>query len=136
MTTATLTPPATDLEPSLAFGGTYVTRRRVTYIDAAALLSVMLVAISMIPARLVVPSMTDLGRPGLIVGFMLFCWWVLVRFSSHLVMTGPQPMRWGKSKTGRRCGPWWRPCATLKRWSEGAQPKRSGRSQTPRRCLS
>src|SRR4051812_22457047 len=54
----------------------------------------MLVLISMIPARLVVPSMTDLGRPGLIVGFSLFCWWVLVRFSSHLVMTGPQPMRW------------------------------------------
>ncbi|OLE28535.1 MAG: hypothetical protein AUG44_07195 [Actinobacteria bacterium 13_1_20CM_3_71_11] len=93
MTTAIVTR-ATDLEPSLAFRGTYVTRRRVTYIDGAALLSAMLVLISMIPARLVVPSMTDLGRPGLVVGFLLFCWWVLVRFSSHLVMTGPQPMRW------------------------------------------
>jgi polysaccharide biosynthesis protein PslJ len=93
VTTATVIR-ATDLEPSLAFRGTYVTRRRVTYIDAAVLLSVMLVAISMIPARLVVPSMTDLGRPGLIIGFLLFTWWVLVRFSSHLVMTGPQPMRW------------------------------------------
>ena len=93
MTTATATVTrATDLEPSLAFRGTYVTRRRVTYIDGAVLLSAMLVLISMIPARLVVPSMTDLGRPGLIVGFLLFCWWVLVRFSSHLVMTGPIEM--------------------------------------------
>lgn len=93
MTTSTI-PRAADLEPSLVFGRTYVTRRRPTYVDATALLSVMVALIALIPARLVVPSMTDLGRPGLIVGFLLFCWWVLVRFSSHLVMTGPQPMRW------------------------------------------
>ncbi|HEY3007298.1 MAG TPA: O-antigen ligase family protein [Micromonosporaceae bacterium] len=83
-----------DLEPSLVSSQTYVTRRRVTYIDAATLLSAMVVLISLIPARLVVPGMTDLARPGLIVGFALFCWWVLVRFTSHLVLTGPQPMRW------------------------------------------
>jgi O-antigen ligase len=83
-----------DLEPSLVFGQTYVTRRRPTYIDAAALLGLTIALISLVPARLIVPGMTDLGRPGLVVGFLLFVWWMLVRFSSHLVMTGPQPMRW------------------------------------------
>jgi O-antigen ligase len=83
-----------DLEPSLVFGQTYVTRRRPTYIDAAKILSVMVVLITLVPARLIVPGMTDLGRPGLIVGFTLFWWWLLVRFSTHLTMTGPQPMRW------------------------------------------
>lgn len=85
---------SSDWEPSLAFDQTYVTRRRPAYVDAAAILSLMIILISLIPARLVVPGMTDLGRPGLIVGFLLFCWWVLVRFSPQLAMTGPQPMRW------------------------------------------
>jgi polysaccharide biosynthesis protein PslJ len=83
-----------DLEPSLVFEQTYVTRRRPTYIDAAALLGIMVALIMLVPAQLVVPGMTDLGRPGLIVGLVLFLWWVMARFSSHLVMTGPQPMRW------------------------------------------
>jgi polysaccharide biosynthesis protein PslJ len=85
---------AADLEPSFVSGQTYVTRRRVTYIDAAVLLSLMVALITLVPSRLVVPGMTDLARPGLIIGFALFCWWVLVRFTSHLVMTGPQPIRW------------------------------------------
>ncbi len=83
-----------DLEPSLVYGRTYVTRRRVTYIDAAALLSIMVILLTMIPARLILPGMTDLGRPGLVVGFVLFLWWLLARFSPRLVMTGPQPLRW------------------------------------------
>ena len=83
-----------DLEPSLIFGQTYVTRRRITHIDAAALLSLTVILISVIPAQLIIPGMTDLGRPGLIVGMVLFCWSVLARFSSQLTMTGPQPMRW------------------------------------------
>ena len=85
---------AADLEPSLVDGQTYVTRRRSTYIDAAALLSLTVLLILLVPARLIVPGMTDLGRPALIVGFGLFCWWVLVRFTSHLVLVGPQPIRW------------------------------------------
>jgi polysaccharide biosynthesis protein PslJ len=72
----------------------YVTRRRATYVDAATLLSLMVALITLVPSRLVVPGMTDLARPGLIIGFGLFCWWMLVRFASHLVMTGPQPIRW------------------------------------------
>jgi O-antigen ligase len=88
------TPHTADLEPSLVFEQTYVTRRRPTYIDAAALLSLMVALVTLVPARLVVPGMTDLGRPGLVIGLVLFLWWVMARFSSHLVMTGPQPMRW------------------------------------------
>lgn len=91
MTTETHT---ADLEPSLAFAQTYVTRRRPTYIDAAALLSVMIALITLIPSTLIVPGTTDIGRPGLVVGLLLFFWWMLARFSTHLVMTGPQPMRW------------------------------------------
>jgi O-antigen ligase len=92
MTVAAMT--QADYEPSLVSGRTYVTRRRAPYIDAAGLLSLMVILTTLIPARLIVPGMTDLGRPGLIVGFMLFCWWCMVRFTTHLSMTGPQPMRW------------------------------------------
>jgi O-antigen ligase len=85
---------ASDLEPSLVGGQTYVTRRRPTYIDAGVLLSVMYVLLALIPARLIVPGMTDLGRPALVVGFMLFFWWLVARFSPNLIMPGPQPIRW------------------------------------------
>lgn len=39
---------ATDLEPSLVAAQTYVTRRRPTHIDAAALLSAMFVLLAVI----------------------------------------------------------------------------------------
>ena len=83
-----------DLEPSLVRAETYVTRRRPTYIDAAALLGFMMFLTTMIPARFIVPGMTDLGRPGLIIGFVLYFWWLLAHFSPRLAMTGPQPIRW------------------------------------------
>src|SRR5438552_4041088 len=93
--TLTTTPVrASDLEPSLVGGQTYVTRRRPTYIDAGVLLSVMYLLLAFIPARLIVPGMTDLGRPALIVGFLLFFWWLVARFSPNLIMPGPQPIRW------------------------------------------
>jgi hypothetical protein len=47
-----------DLEPSLVSGRTYVTRRRLIYIDAATMLGLMVVLLTLVPARLVVP-----GRP-------------------------------------------------------------------------
>jgi polysaccharide biosynthesis protein PslJ len=84
----------TDLEPSLLYGRTYVSRRRPTYIDAAVLLSLMYLLLAAIPARLIVPGTTDLGRPALIVGFLLFFWWTVTRFSPGLAMPGPQPIRW------------------------------------------
>src|SRR6478609_8801626 len=83
-----------DLEPSLVSHRTYATRRRVTRIDAALLLAVMVVFIDLIPFNLILPGMTDLARPGLLVGFFLFAWWLLARFAPNLSMTGPQPMRW------------------------------------------
>ena len=83
-----------DLEPSRLARGTYASRRRFTYVDAAVLLGLMLCLLMLIPAKLIVPNMTALGRPGLIVAVLLFCWWVLARFSPRLAMIGPQPLRW------------------------------------------
>lgn len=83
-----------DLEPSLVSGQTYATRMRVPRIDAAALLALVIAAVALIPFNLIIPGMTDLARPGLVVGFFLFAWWVMARFAWHLSMTGPQPVRW------------------------------------------
>jgi O-antigen ligase len=85
---------AEDFEPTLVSAETYVTRRRPTYIDAAALLSIMVCLLTLIPARYILPGLTDLGRPALVVGFVLFFWWLLAHVSPRLAMTGPQPMRW------------------------------------------
>ena len=93
-TSAVRTADPADLEPSLLYAQTYVSRRRPTYIDAAVLLSLMFLLLALIPARLIVPGTTDLGRPALIVGFLLFFWWAVTRFSPSLVMPGPQPIRW------------------------------------------
>ena len=95
MTTSTigLADPA-DLEPSLLYERTYATRRRPTYIDAAVLLSLMFLLLAFIPAREVLPGATDVGRPALVIGFLLFLWWAVTRFSPGLVMVGPQPIRW------------------------------------------
>jgi O-antigen ligase len=84
----------TDFEPSLLYGQIYASRRRPTYIDAVVLLSVMFLLLAVVPARLVIPGTTDVGRPALIVGFLLFFWWVVTRFSPGLAMPGPQPIRW------------------------------------------
>jgi O-antigen ligase len=93
VTTSVLANPA-DLEPTLLYERTYATRRRVTYVDAAILLSFMFILLGVLPARLIVPGATDLGRPSLLVGFALFLWWVITRFSTSLAMQGPQPIRW------------------------------------------
>jgi O-antigen ligase len=86
--------PRADLEPSLLFHRTYATRRRITRVDAALLLSLMVILIDLIPFNFILPGTTDVARPGLVVGFFLFAWWVLARFAPHLSMTGPQPLRW------------------------------------------
>jgi polysaccharide biosynthesis protein PslJ len=84
-----------DLEPSLVGARTYVTRRRLPRIDAAFVIATMIFLLTVVPARLIIPGMTDLGRPALVICFLMFCWWVLVRFTSqHLTMMGPQPLRW------------------------------------------
>jgi O-antigen ligase len=55
----------------------------------------MICLLTLIPARLIVPGMPDVGRPALIVCLLMFAWWVLVRFTSNqLVLMGRQPLRW------------------------------------------
>ena len=51
----------------------------------------MIVLISVVPSNLVVRGMMILGRPGLIVGFLLFCWWIIVRFTSHPIRYAGRP---------------------------------------------
>ncbi|MCO8271758.1 O-antigen ligase family protein [Actinoplanes sp. TRM 88003] len=90
-------PPAVhpgDLEPSLVNGHTYLTRRRVLKLDAATLIGLMLVLLTFIPARLIIPGTTDVGRPAIVICLGLFVWWVLSRLNPHLVLTGNQPIRW------------------------------------------
>ncbi len=83
-----------DLEPSLVGTRTYVTRRRSPRIDAAMVIAIMIFLLTVVPARLIIPGMTDVGRPALVMAFMMFCWWVLVRLAPQLVLVGPQPLRW------------------------------------------
>jgi O-antigen ligase len=83
-----------DLEPTLLEERTYGTRRRLTRIDAAGLLSLMVFLLYALPAQLIVPELTYAGRPALLVAFALWCWWLLARLNHQLVMLGPQPMRW------------------------------------------
>jgi hypothetical protein len=84
-----------DLEPSLVADRTYVTRRRRPVLDAAVVIGAMFCLLTMIPSRLIVPGMTEIGRPALIVCLLMFAWWVQVRLTSqHLVLVGPQPLRW------------------------------------------
>ncbi|MGI5244872.1 O-antigen ligase family protein [Dactylosporangium sp. CA-139066] len=85
---------AADFEPSFVSGRTYVTRLRVGRIDAAALLSLTIALVLLVPFRYVLPGLTGIGRPGLVMGMLLFLWWTLARFTPTLSMTGPQPMRW------------------------------------------
>ena len=84
-----------DLEPSLLEDGqTYQTRRRILKLDATTLLSLMLALLTAIPARLIIPGTTDIGRPAIVVCLGLFAWWVLVRLNPRLAMVGPNPIRW------------------------------------------
>ncbi|WP_306204142.1 O-antigen ligase family protein [Actinoplanes sp. RD1] len=87
-------PHPTDLEPSLLARGTYASRRRFTKLDAAGLLSLMVCLVMLIPARLIIPALSEVGRPAVLLGIGLWCWWVLVRFNPRLMVGGPQPLRW------------------------------------------
>jgi O-Antigen ligase len=83
-----------DLEPSLVAHSTYLSRRRFLLLDSALLVCLMLGFLDLMPAALIVPGMTDLGRPALIIGVLMFCWWMLVRLNPRLTVIGPQPIRW------------------------------------------
>lgn len=83
-----------DLEPSRVDKHTYLTRRRLLRIDATMLLGLMFALLTVLPARLIVPGTTDIGRPALVVCLLMFCWWVISRLNPRLAFTGPQPIRW------------------------------------------
>ncbi|MFB9184034.1 O-antigen ligase family protein [Dactylosporangium sucinum] len=86
--------PSPDLLPVLVDEGTYASRRRHSHVDAASLLILIVVLIQLLPSRLVVPDLTSVGRPGLLVGLLLAVWWLLSKLHPRLAMVGPQPMRW------------------------------------------
>ncbi|MFK3984937.1 O-antigen ligase family protein [Micromonospora sp. NPDC050397] len=62
--------------------------------DATAVLIASVLLAYLLPARLIFPPLTTLGRPGVIVGFFLIVWWSLTRLHPTLVTRGQQPMRW------------------------------------------
>lgn len=63
-------------------------------LDAAAMISVLICLLYLIPAVLIVPQMTFAGRPALVLALGLFAWWVIARLSPGLLLIGPQPLRW------------------------------------------
>jgi O-antigen ligase len=83
-----------DLESTQVASRTYLSRRRAPRLDGAFAISVMIVLLTLIPARYIVPGMTDLGRPALAFCILLAVWWTTVRLTPHLVQPGPQPIRW------------------------------------------
>ncbi|MEE6257787.1 O-antigen ligase family protein [Plantactinospora sonchi] len=62
--------------------------------DATAAIIASLLLAYLLPFRLVFPPLSDLGKPGLMVGFGLLVWWGLSRLHPSLVTRGQQPMRW------------------------------------------
>ena len=85
----------TDLEPSRLTHRMYLSRRRYAAMDAVVLLSIMFFLLYLIPANLVLPiGLAEIGRPAMVVGLLMWSWWVLGRLGAGLVLVGRQPMRW------------------------------------------
>jgi len=83
-----------DLQPSLVEQSVYESKRRRSVINAGALLGLMFILLYLIPADLVVPFISDLGRPAVLVGLVLAVGWVVSRLHPKMIIKGPQPMRW------------------------------------------
>lgn len=62
--------------------------------DATAGVALATVLVYLLPFRLIVPPLSILGRPGIIVCLGLLLWWALSRLHPALVTRGRQPMRW------------------------------------------
>ncbi|MEU4695276.1 O-antigen ligase family protein [Actinoplanes sp. NPDC023714] len=86
-------PQLADLEPSFVGSRTYATRRRFMRLDAGVLLSLMICLLTLIPASLILPGMTDVGRPALVVALLMWFWWIAAKLNPNLVMVGPNPIR-------------------------------------------
>jgi O-antigen ligase len=89
-----VTPQSADLDPSFIAHRTYLSRLRPGRIDVTFVLSFMICLLFGIPGGLIVPNLTQAGRPALLVAFLLFAYWIVTRLSPWLTMGGPQPLRW------------------------------------------
>jgi O-antigen ligase len=83
-----------DFDPALLAGQTYASRRRRRLIDMPAVISIMLILTFVLPTPLVVPQLTGVGRPALMVGLVLTGLWLLAKLHPRIGTRGPQPMRW------------------------------------------
>ncbi|WP_433318539.1 O-antigen ligase family protein [Micromonospora chersina] len=83
-----------DFDPSRLDAGTYASRQRRHLVDVAFLLSLLATLALLLPAGLVVPQFSDLGRPATLMGAALATIWMLSRTHQRLATRGPQPMRW------------------------------------------
>lgn len=63
-------------------------------LDGAGLLTIYLVLLFLVPARLVAPGLGAAGRPAVIFGIGLLFLWVVTRMLPEQVLPGRQPVRW------------------------------------------
>ncbi len=68
-------------------------RRRRSF-PALDLLTAFLVVLTLLPARLVLPTLGGLGRPAVLIGLVCGLSWVLSRLARGSVPEGRQPVRW------------------------------------------
>jgi O-antigen ligase len=83
-----------DLDPSLVGQQTYTSRRRRHLLDAASALCAAAALGMLVPAHLVVPGLTGIGRPAMAFGAVLAIGWFASRLHPQLAVPGPQPLRW------------------------------------------
>lgn len=83
-----------DFDPSRIEDRTYTTRGRRYLLDSTALVNFLIVTLFLIPAELVIPQLTAVGRPALVIGLPLAALWLMSRLHPELVMRGRQPIRW------------------------------------------
>lgn len=93
--TTTAAPHPYDLDPALFAERTYASRRRRrAFFDVPALISLMIVLTFVLPTRLVVPQLTGVGRPALMLGLLLTGLWLISKAHPVWGTRGPQPIRW------------------------------------------
>lgn len=83
-----------DLEPSLVGDHTYTSRQRRNLVDTGTMLIIMIVLLCLLPARMIIPQLTEVGRPALVVGLGIAVSWAITKLHPRLSMRGPQPLRW------------------------------------------
>jgi polysaccharide biosynthesis protein PslJ len=83
-----------DLDPSLVDRQTYASRRRRHLLDTAATLGLVAALAMLVPAHLVIPGLTGIGRPVVAFGTVLALAWFVSRLHPRLAMRTPQPLRW------------------------------------------